>query len=86
MIVGVYTSAGGAVFVQFGWVTGSMLLTDLPSIRALGRNDYAGRSVAFLGDWSGDGGDEIATGAPSARSESGHAGGAVYVAFSDRLF
>jgi hypothetical protein len=75
----------GLVFLQLGFVSGSVDADTLPSLySSSGETEQLGSSLALVPDWDGDGGDEIAIGAPLAQgtiSESYDAG-CVYVLFT----
>jgi hypothetical protein len=79
------TSDGrGAAYLQLGFASGSINVTSLLSFQGASQG-VAGTAVAVLPDWDGDGGSEIAVGAPLAEDRLGAAGGAVYVLQSGEL-
>ena len=78
----------GFVFVQFGLVTGirdDALLLSIPGIT----HEWHGTSLGAVGDWSGDGADELVIGAQAYGAVgiwgAGSNGGA-YVVFSEEFY
>jgi len=86
LIGGPYTQYpyAGAVYLQSGEPAGVIDVRQMAAFVDDASGGVAG--VAFVPDWNGDGGDEIAIGAPGAVDPSGSATGAVSVIFSDSLF
>ncbi len=77
--------AGPSTYLQIGPATGVVAAADLASFETAGDSGHLGAAVAFLPDWSGDGGSEIAMGAYDAIDAAGVRTGAAYVVFSEQL-
>ena len=75
--------AATAVFVQAGFATGTVDAASLVQIQGGG---YVGESITAIADWTGDGGAELALGAPIKDAPSAEDAGAVYGFFSESLF
>ncbi len=71
----------GAVYLQLGFASGVVEIDSLPHF-SVADADALGKQVAALPDWDGDGGVEIAMGAPWTNALAG----AVFVFESDTLF
>ncbi len=74
----------GRVYVQVGAASGVIDVSSLLSIAAVEPARWFGDTVAFVPDWDGDGGDELAIGAPAHANPVGY-GGALFVFSSDQL-
>ena len=74
----------GTVYLQLGESTGVIDVADLLSFRSTGRT-YLGQGIAFVPDWTGDGGSEVAISEPSFIN-GGVMPGRVVVVFSENLY
>jgi hypothetical protein len=86
--VDVLLSARNAAYLQLGPASGVVDVATLHSFPAESPTPYVGGDMAaFVPDWDGDGGDEIALGDPRAEEDvEGGLVGHVYVFFSGSLF
>jgi hypothetical protein len=75
--------AATAVFVQSGLATGTVDAASLVQIQGGG---YVGDSITPIPDWTGDGGAELALGAPITDGASTEDAGKVYGFFSESLY
>jgi hypothetical protein len=78
-------SYSGEAFLQLGFVSGVVSASGLPTFRGTS-GEYLGANVAFVPDWTGDGGDEVALTAPYHTDAAGDIDGAVYAFDSESIF
>jgi hypothetical protein len=74
----------GRAFLQLGFASGTVAAASLATIDGQGYEDL-GMSVAFVPDWTGDDGAEVAISSPGHRDASGEETGALYLFDSERF-
>jgi len=87
VLMGAPSASGGAgaVYLQRGAATGTVDVATLPFFPGVESPDSFGWSIAPIADWTGDGGSEVAIGAPRVGDDATAYQGAVFVYESDRL-
>jgi hypothetical protein len=79
-------SLGGVVYLQLGFERGVVDVETLTSVTSETATDQLGTVLAAIPDWTGDGGDEIAIGAYTAKDDAGASAGSMYVIASEDLY
>jgi hypothetical protein len=74
----------GLAYLQLGSASGAIATTSLATIQGRSREGL-GTGVAFVPDWTGDGGAELALGGPEYRDASEENFGALYLFASERF-
>ncbi len=76
----------GAAYLQLGPASGVIDVETLATFAGVNEGDWAGYTVAFVPDWTGDGRSELAIGSLLFTDDEGDIAGKVDVVFSDGRF
>ena len=84
--IGALPDSRGAAYLQLGPASGVIDVDTLATFAGANEDDWAGYRVAFVPDWTGDGGSELAVDSLNFKDDDDDIAGRIDVMFSDGRF